>query len=117
MERSRRGGIEQTATSRIPSNHAIVIALAGTLRPVHALFNIVTGDAVASFEADIKPLFREDDRLEMQFAFDLWSHADVKDEAQNILERLEDGSMPCDEPWAEAQVQTFRDWIAAGFQP
>lgn len=31
-----------------------------------------------SFDADIKPLFREKDRDSMRRAFDLWSYADVK---------------------------------------
>ena len=32
----------------------------------------------SSFEADIKPLFREKDRDSMRNAFDLWSYADVQ---------------------------------------
>ena len=67
-----------------------------------------------SFEADIKPLFRESDREAMDFVFDLWSYDDVKENADLILERLEDGSMPCDEEWSKDKVQAFRDWIAAG---
>ncbi|MGH2613940.1 MAG: hypothetical protein ACRDJC_01770 [Thermomicrobiales bacterium] len=66
------------------------------------------------FAADIKPLFREDDRASMDFAFDLWSYDDVKTNAALILGRLEDGTMPCDEPWNEEHIQKFRDWIAAG---
>jgi hypothetical protein len=66
------------------------------------------------FAADIKPLFREDDRASMDFAFDLWSYDDVKANAALILERLEDGTMPCDEPWSDLQIQAFRDWIAEG---
>lgn len=70
-----------------------------------------------SFAADIKPLFREDDRASMDFAFDLWSHDDVKTNAALILERLADGTMPCDEAWGEDRVRKFRDWIAEGFPP
>jgi hypothetical protein len=66
------------------------------------------------FTADIKPLFREDDRAAMDFAFDLWSHDDVKANAALILERIEDGTMPCDEPWDETHIQMLREWIAAG---
>ena len=51
------------------------------------------------FEQDIKPLFREDDRDAMDYIFDLWSYDDVSANADSILERLDDGSMPCDEPW------------------
>ncbi len=69
------------------------------------------------FEADIKPLFREFDRDEMEHAFDLWSHRDVSENAESILERLEAGEMPCDEPWSEAQVGTFRAWIEGGMPP
>lgn len=66
------------------------------------------------FQDDIKPLFREDDRLAMDFVFDLWSYDDVGSNAALILERLEDGTMPCDEPWDEARISRFRAWIAEG---
>ncbi|HET8840220.1 MAG TPA: hypothetical protein VFN35_02080 [Ktedonobacteraceae bacterium] len=66
------------------------------------------------FEQDIKPLFREDDRDAMSYIFDLWSYQDVSTNAENILERLSDGSMPCDGEWPEEQIETFRSWINAG---
>ena len=66
------------------------------------------------FAADVRPLFRESDREAMDFAFDLWDYDDVKTNAALILERIEDGTMPCDEIWDEARIQTLRDWIAAG---
>lgn len=70
-----------------------------------------------SFAADIKPLFREEDRASMDFAFDLWSYDDVKANAALILERIEDGSMPCDQAWDAARIAAFREWIAAGCPP
>lgn len=69
------------------------------------------------FASDIRPLFREQDRLEMDFVFDLWSYESVVEEAPNILDRLEDGTMPCDAPWPEQRIAVFRDWIAGGFAP
>jgi hypothetical protein len=74
------------------------------------------GDGM-SFAEDVKPLFREEDRSSMDFAFDLWSYDDVKTNADLILERVEDGTMPCDETWSEDKVQVFRSWIAAGCPP
>jgi len=70
-----------------------------------------------SFEKDVKPLFREGDRDAMKWAFDLWSHDDVSDNADRILGALENGSMPCDAPWASAQVDTFRSWVSEGKAP
>jgi hypothetical protein len=70
-----------------------------------------------SFAADVKPLFREDDRSSMDFAFDLWSYDDVKTNAELILERVADGTMPCDEAWSEDKVQVFRSWIDEGCPP
>ena len=67
-----------------------------------------------SFATDIKPLFRELDRASMDFVFDLWLYDDVKTNADLILERLEDESMPCDEPWDAARIETFRTWVAEG---
>jgi hypothetical protein len=67
-----------------------------------------------SFQRDIKPLFRDEDRERMQFAFDLWAYEDVRTHAQVILDRLDNGSMPCDGPWPEDKVATLRRWIASG---
>jgi hypothetical protein len=46
--------------------------------------------------------------------FDLWAREDVAAHSQAILGRLEDGSMPCDQSWPEAQVALFRRWVEAG---
>jgi CDGSH-type Zn-finger protein/truncated hemoglobin YjbI len=73
------------------------------------------GEAV-SFEAHIRPLFRERDRQSMSFAFDLWSVDDVRTHAAGILERLRDGSMPCDGAWAEDRVAVFQRWTESGQQ-
>jgi hypothetical protein len=69
-----------------------------------------------SFEGDIRPLFRERDRGSMRdvAGFDLWARDDVVENSQAILERLEDGSMPCDQPWPEERVALFRRWVEAG---
>jgi hypothetical protein len=70
-----------------------------------------------SFEAHIKPLFREHDRKSMSFAFDLWSRDDVQAHAAEILGRLRDGSMPCDGAWAPEKIEVFQRWTESGFQP
>jgi truncated hemoglobin YjbI len=73
-----------------------------------------TGVERPSFDEHIKPLFRERDRASMKFALDLWSHADVSEHADAILERLRDGSMPCDGAWTPEQIGSFERWIEAG---
>lgn len=74
-------------------------------------------DDAPSYEADIKPLFRELDRESMDFAFDLWSYDDVKAHATEIQERIEDGGMPCDGPWPPEQVELLKHWVEAGSPP
>jgi hypothetical protein len=69
------------------------------------------------FAADIRPLFRDQDVEEMQFAFDLGQYDDVKSNAADIYERLADGSMPCDGPWAADRIALFRQWMDGGFAP
>jgi truncated hemoglobin YjbI len=64
------------------------------------------------FAKHIKPLFRKQDRQSMQFAFDLWSYADVNKYAEKILERLRNGSMPCDGAWPQERVAVFARWVA-----
>jgi hypothetical protein len=70
-----------------------------------------------SFGADIAPLWREDDVESMLFAFDLRSYDDVREHAEDILERLDEGSMPCDGEWPAERVELFRTWIDGGMAP
>jgi CDGSH-type Zn-finger protein/uncharacterized Fe-S cluster protein YjdI len=67
-----------------------------------------------SFAKHIKPLFRDKDRKSMSFAFDLWSYADVKSNAPGILERVRNGSMPCDGTWPPERVEAFARWTQSG---
>ena len=75
---------------------------------------VMAADGSISFATDIQPLFRERDRGSMKFAFDLWSYDDVKANADGILARLDNGSMPCDGAWPAEQVDTFRRWVEGG---
>ena len=50
----------------------------------------------------------------MRFAFDLWSHADVGEHADAILDRLRAGTMPCDGAWPEERVEVFKRWLDSG---
>jgi hypothetical protein len=70
---------------------------------------------VPNFARDIRPLFRDQDVEEMQFAFDLSEYNDVKANAEAILERLSDGSMPCDGAWTDEQIELFRQWMQDGY--
>jgi hypothetical protein len=74
-------------------------------------------DPGLSFERDIKPLFRERDRESMRFAFDLWSRDDVVAHGPAILERLREGTMPCDGEWPDDRIARFERWLAAGGPP
>jgi hypothetical protein len=76
-----------------------------------------SGQHVASFETDIRPLFRESDRAAMLKMFDLWSYADVRTHAPQIAEQLQAGTMPCDGAWSADDVMKFTDWISSGTNP
>jgi hypothetical protein len=71
-------------------------------------------DQPISFAEHIRPLFREGDRSSMRFAFDLWAYDDVSSNADAILGRLEDGTMPCDGAWEQDKVDAFKRWIDTG---
>lgn len=76
-------------------------------------------DTKISFATDIRPLFRDSDIATMIRArrLDLSNYDQVSARADIILIRLEDGDMPCDEPWPGTKVDTFRQWIADGKLP
>src|SRR5260370_34543906 len=69
------------------------------------------------FAAHIRNLFRQRDQQSMSFAFDLWSYEDVRTRAQDILQRLRNGSMPCDGAWADDKVALFQRWAESGMRP
>src|SRR5207302_8755830 len=71
-------------------------------------------DDPVSFETHVKTLFRGRDRKSMQFAFDLWSYDDVRQNADAILKRVKAGTMPCDGAWAPERVEVFERWIKGG---
>jgi hypothetical protein len=73
-----------------------------------------TGEPIVSFEHDVKPLFRERDRRSMLGSFDLWSYDDVRANADAILDRVSEGSMPCDTAWTPEQVDVLQRWIDVG---
>jgi hypothetical protein len=70
--------------------------------------------AAVGFEHDIRALFREKDIEAMSAKFDLSAYGDVRANSADILEKLADGSMPCDGAWPEAQVELFRKWVDSG---
>jgi hypothetical protein len=70
-----------------------------------------------TFQRNIRPLFRSEDIDAMSFAFDLSSAEDVRAYAEEIYERLTDGTMPCDAPWSDDDVVRFRRWVDEGARP
>jgi hypothetical protein len=70
------------------------------------------------YAKDIVPLFRSTDVDAMKpRGLDLSSYADVRASADDILSRLQEGSMPCDGPWEATAVDTFKQWIVDGKLP
>lgn len=67
-----------------------------------------------SFERDIKPLFRTKDRDSMLAAFDLFEYDDVVEHADDIVDSLRNGQMPCDGAWPGSQVEKLQQWIDTG---
>jgi CDGSH-type Zn-finger protein len=74
-------------------------------------------DQPVSFAAHVKPLFRQKDRDSMSFALDLWSYDDVTAHASDILQRLRDGSMPCDGAWPKDRIDAFERWTTTRMRP
>ena len=72
-----------------------------------------------SFATDIRPLFRDSPDVDTmkRMGLDLSSYEDVKANAEGIHSRLEDGTMPCDEPWPKQQVSLFKQWMDEGTEP
>jgi CDGSH-type Zn-finger protein/truncated hemoglobin YjbI len=91
-----------------------VSALDPTSEATEAALELPADTEPVSFDQHIKPLFRERDRKSMKFAFDLWVYADVRDNAQAILDRVKDGTMPCDGAWPAEWVGVLDRWVQSG---
>jgi hypothetical protein len=50
----------------------------------------------------------------MKFAFNLASYRDVSTRADAILERVRNGTMPCDGAWPQERIAVFARWVASG---
>jgi hypothetical protein len=100
-----------------PSSGSLFLDLAGEGLAREWIWGVAVvpaADERVSFEEDIKPLFRAMDHESMAWAFDLASYDEVNENAMAILERLRDGSMPCDGEWPEEQVERFQRWTETG---
>ncbi len=53
----------------------------------------------------------------MRDHFDLWSYDDVKTNAEAIYDQVSTGGMPCDEPWTQDKIDTFKNWQDTGYLP
>jgi hypothetical protein len=70
------------------------------------------------FATDVKSLFRPFDQSSMlPNGIDLWDYSDVKSRAQDIYDQVSTGNMPCDEPWTQDMVDTFKAWMDGGYLP
>jgi hypothetical protein len=59
------------------------------------------------------------DREHMSFKFDLWNYQDVVRNADDILARVENHTMPTPDsggPWPDEWIQLFRRWKDTGFK-
>ena len=81
-----------------------------------AEIKLPTAGEDVGFEQHVKPLFRERDRTSMKFAFDLWSYDEVRANADAILERVQNGTMPCDGTWPPEWVSVFERWTQTGMK-
>ena len=76
-----------------------------------------TATQSTSFAKGIRPLFRAKDINAMKKAFHLSDYDDVRSHADAILGQVSAGSMPCDGPWPQGQVDLFRRWVEEGLKP
>ena len=71
--------------------------------------------AYPSWNNPIKTYFRPVDIESMKpMGIDLGDYGSVKTNANAILERVSDGTMPCDGAWETPWVDTFRKWVDGG---
>jgi hypothetical protein len=100
-----------------PHYHSRTVTFVVSQRQEKPMTGQPDSPAGLSFERDVRPMFREKDHDSMLKAFDLWSYSDVKAHQDAILERLSNGTMPCDGAWPPEHVAVFQRWTASGSAP
>jgi hypothetical protein len=94
--------------------------------PVYSIFEVIRIMATqTSFQADIRPLFKEQDIHAMLKAFNLASYDDVKAHAAAIYDRIRGIGGPVmppppprgQGPWPQSWIELFAKWMADGYQP
>lgn len=87
----------------------------------HSPKNMLGSSAVCSNNLRSIELFEDQAFLEYLVFKQLNSCAKQGSSRQDILERLADGTMPCDEEWPDEQIDEqidqFRRWIEVGMPP
>ena len=103
-------GIADTLAARFPDWGAT----SRYLKPAPDTNELPPAGEPIGFNEHIRPMFRERDRASMKFALDLWSYDEVRANAQGILGRIRDGTMPCDGAWPGEWVEVFERWTQSG---
>jgi hypothetical protein len=72
-----------------------------------------------SFANDIRSLFRDSPDIDSmkEYGLDLSSYEQVRAKAAAIYASVKGGSMPCDGPGFEEQVDLFKRWMDGGMAP
>jgi len=84
---------------------------------------MAAGSPLVSFAADIWPLFRDIDIQHMAWFCDLSKYEDVRDNVDDILDRLTQTGRrqmpPVDAggPWSQDRIDLFQRWKDGGCAP
>ncbi len=70
----------------------------------------------ATFNDNIRKLFREKDRNLITRHFELWNHKDGRANSDKILGRRLAGTMRCDRALPSERVALFRRWVEGGLK-
>jgi len=67
-----------------------------------------------SFERDIKPLITEAQRDALIWSFDMWDYDNFRQNAFEIVRRIEAGEPPFDTGWTAESLAMVRSWMREG---
>ncbi len=67
-----------------------------------------------SFERDIKPMFSEEQRMQMKWTFDLWDYDSFRENVAEILKRIETRDVPFEDGLPKERLAILRSWMREG---
>jgi twitching motility protein PilT len=105
---------EAKHAASVPHDLEIMLQQAGLDAPPSSGIEQPELEKRLNFADDVKPLFGSEERGRMLWAFDLWNHGSVRENATHILKLLQDREIPFEHEPLDGRDKILETWVKQG---